>query len=194
MKAIQHLVFCLVTVVFFQSCTQDDHSPKPTASFTAVQESEGKVTFNLTSSNTHSYLWNFGDGDTSTDKSPTHTYKRNGKYAVTVTASGNEGDASEKKEISVTNITGSAVFYTYDAMGNPSDVFVDGVKIGTTASAFRVIPPRCGLDGAPTAYKLTEGTHSYEIINVRTTARPVIRGTFTVIGGECTRQHYYFEF
>lgn len=192
MKSIQSLLFCFSVVAFFQSCALTDHTPQPTVDFTVSQESEGKVVFNLITSNTNSYLWNFGDGESSTEKSPAHIYKRNGKYMVTVTGTGNEGEATAKKEISITNITGSAVFYTIDANGNPSDVFVDGVKIGTTKWAYRVIPPRCGVDEAPTAYKLTEGTHSYEIINIRTEARPVIRGTFTVIGGECTRQHYYF--
>ena len=37
------------------------------------------------------YLWNFGDGQTSTDKDPRHTYTANGSYTVTLTAVNSSG-------------------------------------------------------------------------------------------------------
>jgi hypothetical protein len=40
------------------------------------------VTFNNTSLNTDSYLWDFGDGFTSTEISPVHTYAAPGTYTV----------------------------------------------------------------------------------------------------------------
>lgn len=39
--------------------------------------------------NASSYLWSFGDGETSTSKNPTHIYKKNGYYTVSLTASNN---------------------------------------------------------------------------------------------------------
>jgi PKD repeat protein len=39
-----------------------------------------------------SYLWNFGDGATSTDQHPTHTYSSPGEYTVVLTISGLGGD------------------------------------------------------------------------------------------------------
>lgn len=44
---------------------------------------------NLTPSAT-SYLWNFGDGETSTEKNPSHIYKQNGRYTVSLTARNGE--------------------------------------------------------------------------------------------------------
>ncbi|MEP7377318.1 MAG: PKD domain-containing protein [Chitinophagaceae bacterium] len=35
------------------------------------------------------YQWNFGDGITSTDKNPTHSYPKRGRYSVTLTVSNN---------------------------------------------------------------------------------------------------------
>ncbi|MBK6930189.1 MAG: S8 family serine peptidase [Saprospirales bacterium] len=45
----------------------------------------GTVTFTNTSANGQSYLWNFGDGNTSTEVSPVHIYAAPGAYTVTLT-------------------------------------------------------------------------------------------------------------
>ena len=44
------------------------------------------IQFSNQSSYAHSYLWDFGDGNTSTDKHPTHTYAQPGDYTVTLYA------------------------------------------------------------------------------------------------------------
>jgi PKD repeat protein len=41
-----------------------------------------------------SYLWDFGDGTTSTDASPVHTYAQDGLYWVTLTITGSDGCVS----------------------------------------------------------------------------------------------------
>ncbi len=44
------------------------------------------VTFTNSSQNGLSYLWDFGDGSTSTEKNPVHTYALPGEYTVTLSA------------------------------------------------------------------------------------------------------------
>ncbi|MFT7603797.1 MAG: PKD repeat protein [Saprospiraceae bacterium] len=46
-----------------------------------------EVRFNNTSSFSTEYLWDFGDGTTSIDSDPTHTYSSNGQYQVQLIAS-----------------------------------------------------------------------------------------------------------
>jgi PKD repeat protein len=59
----------------------------PSANFTHSQTISLVIDFANTSSFATSYLWKFGDGQTSTDVSPSHEYADNGSYLVTLIAS-----------------------------------------------------------------------------------------------------------
>jgi len=58
-----------------------------------------EYTFTNTSTNGDTYLWDFGDNNTSTDESPTHVYDVHDVYTVTLTVTSPEGLSStlEKK-------------------------------------------------------------------------------------------------
>ncbi|AHM62255.1 PKD domain-containing protein [Flammeovirgaceae bacterium 311] len=71
----------------------DDPEPEPTASFTYEADNR-EVTFTNTSTNATSYQWDFGDGNTSTEQSPVHTYDEYGTYTVRMTATGPGGTAT----------------------------------------------------------------------------------------------------
>jgi len=49
------------------------------------------VTFTNTSTGSNTYLWNFGDGSTSTAANPNHTFSTSGNYQVTLIATGSNG-------------------------------------------------------------------------------------------------------
>jgi len=70
----------------------------PKALFT-YEVSELTVTFTNLSQNADSYTWNFGDGQTSTEKSPVHTYAENGSYTVVLTAANKDGEAQFSESI-----------------------------------------------------------------------------------------------
>ncbi|MCC6281307.1 MAG: PKD domain-containing protein [Saprospiraceae bacterium] len=69
-------------------------SPKPTANFTFEINGNTLICTN-TSTNANSYLWNFGNGFTSTDVNPQFTYPNSGTYTVTLTATNNCGTSSK---------------------------------------------------------------------------------------------------
>lgn len=61
--------------------------PNPTAGFTASNVCHGfSTTFTNTSTGASSYLWNFGNGSTSTASNPVYSYPNPGNYTVTLTA------------------------------------------------------------------------------------------------------------
>ena len=72
------------------------------ASFTVNPSSPSSSPFNIlflnTSTGYNSFLWNFGDGNVSTQLNPTHTYQYNGTYQITLLATD-----------SFTNITDTAM-------------------------------------------------------------------------------------
>jgi gliding motility-associated-like protein len=71
---------------------------KPLASFTSGNTSGCAfpfgVSFKDNSTGATSYLWNFGDGDTSTLQNPTHTYTAKGNFTVTLIVT-NAGGCSD---------------------------------------------------------------------------------------------------
>jgi PKD repeat protein len=67
----------------------------PTAQFTANPTSSCSGLVNFTDQsfyNVTSWLWNFGDGGTSTSQNPTHTYSASGTYSVSLKATNSNGN------------------------------------------------------------------------------------------------------
>jgi PKD repeat protein len=66
------------------------------------------------------YLWDFGDGSTSTEVSPIHTYIREGIYTVklnVITSLGGQGIATKSNYITVSNDEGITFFYSNSLAG-----------------------------------------------------------------------------
>lgn len=76
----------------------------PTANFSA-QPLAGSapltVTFTNRSSSAADYLWDFGDGNTSTESNPTHTFKTPGSYQVRLSVTGPGGNRIASQNIEV---------------------------------------------------------------------------------------------
>jgi len=75
---------------------QDPNTP-PGVDFNSnsLTTCSGTVNFNDLSTNSPtSWLWNFGDGNTSTDQNPIHTYTSSGTYSVTLQATNSNGSNS----------------------------------------------------------------------------------------------------
>lgn len=61
---------------------------------------EGRtVTFENLSKDATSYSWDFGDGNTSTEENPVHTYAADGKYTVVLTGTGATGTKEKTKDV-----------------------------------------------------------------------------------------------
>ncbi|NAS11475.1 carbohydrate binding domain-containing protein [Poritiphilus flavus] len=83
----------LILAISFIGCEDDDEVvlPEVIAGFTfTLNQQSGTVTFINISEEAQSFLWNFGDGDTSTEINPVKMYE-SGSYTVTLTASNAAG-------------------------------------------------------------------------------------------------------
>lgn len=57
-----------------------------------------EVTFSNFSQNANAYSWDFGDGNSSTEKDPVHVYDAAGTYTVTLTVTGENNDTKTRSE------------------------------------------------------------------------------------------------
>jgi PKD repeat protein len=113
----------------------------PVASFTATPSSGPAplpVTFTDTSTGAPtSYSWTFGDGTTSAEKNPAHTYTAAGTYTVRLTATNSAGSTSSSATITVqpgTTTGGSVTAGTSTTtFGAASTNVTLGVPAGTKA-------------------------------------------------------------
>ena len=102
--------------------------PAPVASFTSNSTSTCigtsiNFTGNFTSGTPNSWLWNFGDGTTSTLQNPTHTYSSAGNFTVSLTVSNAGGS----------NTNTQANYITINA--NPTITFTGPAEICVGQSA-----------------------------------------------------------
>jgi PKD repeat protein len=93
-KVILFMVFTVI--VCFSASGAVSAADSPSANFTSNVTSGGaplNVHFNDTSTgNATSWIWNFGDGGTSTEQNATHVYANEGNYNVSLTAINEAGN------------------------------------------------------------------------------------------------------
>lgn len=113
------LSLLMVSVVFFACEDDEETGPKPIARFTPTVEETVPyfVSFQNDSENADTYSWDFGDGNTSTEENPTHTYAEKGDFTVTLTAKGKGGEAITSKDVTITGFTLTQFLTGSDASG-----------------------------------------------------------------------------
>jgi len=96
----------VLLISVFASILLTSCAVKPSASFTIPTQkfvAPVEVAFtNTTKFKATSYLWDFGDGSTSTEANPTHRYTQSGNHAVVLKASKGEKTVITKQMIQVT--------------------------------------------------------------------------------------------
>ena len=85
---------CTYTYIGFNSVNFSSYNA---AFASTVVEGSNPVAINFTSNNQSatSWLWNFGDGTTSTEENPTHIYQNDGEYEVSLQIENNNCSSSE---------------------------------------------------------------------------------------------------
>ncbi|MEO9474784.1 MAG: PKD domain-containing protein [Cyclobacteriaceae bacterium] len=121
----------------------------PTAEFSS-EESSGnylEFTFSNSSLNGASFAWDFGDGNTSTEKSPTHTYEADGNYDVVLTVTNSAGSNMANEALVVGAPAVAATFKAIVLNGTGDDLTI---KTGDNADAFDMTPPSTIYDDPDT--------------------------------------------
>lgn len=117
MKALVKILVCLALV---SACSTDDPSQNPDipiAKFVFETLANGVVKFSSTSEFTEEHTWEFGDGNTSSDPHPTHTYKGNGDYTVTLTARNPNGTHRSSQTITIADLHPPTADFVFENKG-----------------------------------------------------------------------------
>lgn len=94
----------LATLFIFACDEDDDTAPMPTASFSYEVDAENVslVKFINDSENGESYAWDFGDGSSSTEESPSHVFPAaGGTFDVSLKVTNSAGSVTESMEVTV---------------------------------------------------------------------------------------------
>ena len=143
-------VSVLILAIFITTCDDDDDNlPEVIAGFTyTINIDTGTVTFINTSENSRTYIWDFGDGTTSTQINPIKTYE-NGTYTIVLEAI-NPAGASNTFEDEITilipeiatlpiSFDGENTSYDAETFGGASFEVVDNPDpSGTNTSTSKV--------------------------------------------------------
>lgn len=143
----------------------------PKAIFSASPTSgTAPVTVNFTNSSTNAttWFWEFGDGTTSTAKTPSKTYSSAGTYTVKLTATGSGGsDAVTKSNL---------IFVVSSTAAAPVANFSATPTSGTTATTFSLANTSTG-NATSWSWNFGDGTSSTAKTALKTYSKP---GTYTV--------------
>ena len=98
-----NFLFLLFFLLPFIACEDILPGKKPEADFTietgVCTNGPCEVQFINRSKNSEEFRWDFGDGETSSEKDPVHTYDTIGVYEVTLEAISNDGAPSKSKTL-----------------------------------------------------------------------------------------------
>jgi PKD repeat protein len=91
----------LTLAVILVACTDDGVQEFPTSVELSYSIAGKQAAFTALSHSVDSYTWDFGDGQTSTEKDPVHVYASGGYYTVTVKVTGKSGTDEKTAQLAV---------------------------------------------------------------------------------------------
>lgn len=105
MKSTVKILFIYFLIVIFYGCKVDEIKINPKADFSFSPTDSIKISsiiqFTNNSKSATSYLWDFGDGTTSTEKDPSHSFIIEGTYTVKLIASFNQVSDTMSKSLTI---------------------------------------------------------------------------------------------
>ena len=138
----------------------------PTAGF-SMQTAGLSVVLTNNSANANSYSWNFGDGNTSTDANPTHTYGATGNYTITLRAENDCGFSLFTQTVEIAGTAPIAAYGVDEKIGCvPFTVQFSDLSAGNPTAwqwSFPGGSPSASMAQNPTVTYSTPGTYAVSL-------------------------------
>jgi gliding motility-associated-like protein len=139
------------------------------------------ITFNNTSTNANSYLWNFGDGNTGTGNNPSHTFTNSGTYTVTLIAYGTGGcnDTLTFQSITVITLPVDSSAFVADTLNgcNPFTVHFTNNSVNGTSYHWDFGDSTISTSTNPTHTFIRSGTFTITLITYNNSPCGVVTDT-----------------
>lgn len=138
MKILRYAVFAgLIAVLLLavSSCKKQSVEPGPDTFFN-ISVDGLIVAFENKTTGAATYKWDFGDGTTSTEESPTHTYPVKGKYVPTLYATASSGKTTEASTV-IRISKGSSVKLDDNTLNDWDTITTNMVVSGPAGGIFR---------------------------------------------------------
>jgi PKD repeat protein len=127
------ILLILVEICWFvPACERNEDTPPPVVLVKAhfitensVVKTGSRVIFKNRSQNADSFSWDFGDGETSTELNPIHTYQTSGNYLVKLIAANDTENDSFSSEISVRDHEITVMSYNIALAGGAIPTVID---------------------------------------------------------------------
>ena len=191
MKNKFYLMALSLLMLGFFSCKKDASSPVASFMYSGDSVVPATIMFTNTSTDASTYLWDFGDNTTSTDKSPSHKYTTIGKYTVKLTATGDGGTNSISKTITVIAVTPTAAFTFAGDSLTPLKVVFTNTTTTATSYAWDFGDNQTSTDKSPShtytaagiyTVKLTSTNDGQTNSTTKTITLPTAQFSFTGTG------------
>lgn len=96
------ILFTFLSIIMLIGCEDDDTTTGAPYTLFTFEVIDLTVSFrNASVDGPESYTWDFGDGQTSTEANPTHTYQEGGTYNVVLTAINSLGESRFERTLTV---------------------------------------------------------------------------------------------
>lgn len=165
MKNVVLLLSSLFVIIYISSCNKD---PEFTISFEASAEMVNvgqAINFTNTSTdNVSDYSWDFGDGTTSTEENPTHTYSSMGTYTVELTGSIEDNSKSSKKTIKIADVQPTASFSLPSLLQTKCPITFQNTSVNAAEYAWDFGDGNVSTLQSPTHTYTTAGTYNITLI------------------------------
>lgn len=172
-----YLIILLTLVIGVISCKKDEVTP--TAAFD-YQSDKLKVTFSNNSKDASKYSWDFGDGKSSTEKDPTHTYASNGTYKVTLKATNDSKSASTSKDILVNDGVDTGVQLGFNSSIDYLSVTFSNTSLNADTYSWDFGDGKSSTEKNPTHAYIKNGTYTVKLTGSNTEGSKTIEKEISV--------------